>query len=73
MWQFTSQGEIDGISTDVDLNLMYEEPYANIRTFVKRLYTLVLDRNPDGEGLDSWVDVLVSEKAQGQRLPEILC
>lgn len=26
MWQFTSQGEIDGISGDVDLNLLYEDP-----------------------------------------------
>ena len=65
MWQFTSQGEIDGISGDVDLNLLYEDPYEDVRNFVRRLYTLVLDRNPDNEGLESWVNVLVSGETTG--------
>lgn len=65
MWQFTSQGEIDGISGDVDLNLMYERPFEDVRNFVRRLYTLVLERNPDEAGLESWVNVLVNGETTG--------
>ncbi len=65
MWQFTSQGEIDGISGDVDLNLLYEDPYEDVRNFVSRLYTNILGRDPDAAGLESWVDVLVSGETTG--------
>ncbi len=72
MWQFTSQGVIDGISGYTDLNLYYgevpsdeEEELTGVPGFVSRLYTIVLDRKYDAAGLQEWVDVLVSGETTG--------
>lgn len=67
-WQFSSGGQIDGISGNVDLDFVYSEDYDTlgqtrlVRSFVRRLYTLVLERNPDTAELNSWVNALLNQK-----------
>ena len=64
IWQFSSQGQIDGISGNVDLDFCYNDIYDStrlVRQFVKRLYTLVLGRDADSAGLVAWTDQLIKK------------
>ena len=64
IWQFSSQGKIDGISGNVDLDFCYNDIYDStrlVRQFVKRLYTLVLGRDADTAGLVAWTDQLINK------------
>ncbi len=72
MWQCTSNGKIDGITANsVDINMIYTDRYGlgtqkkMVTDFVTRLYTLVLERNPDPTGLNEWVQVLMDKETTG--------
>ena len=68
LWQCTSSGSIDGINGNVDINMLYSEEYDQrfaVRGFVKRLYSLVLGRQPDTKGLDEWVNILIQGDVTG--------
>ena len=54
-------------SADMDLviELQNEDPDSYIRRFIERMYTIVLGREAEEEGLNSWVNQLVSQTADG--------
>ena len=68
MWQATSTGRIDGITGNqgyVDINFEMNISYYQIEQFVSRLYNLVLDREPDQDGLDDWSQLLANQEITG--------
>lgn len=68
MWQCTSSGRIDGISGNVDINMLYTDQYDKtfaVKRFVTRLYELVLNRKPDESGLKDWTTRLTSQFSTG--------
>ncbi len=56
-----------GISSsyEVACELDYATRYANVQSFVTRLYEKCLDREPDEEGMNTWPDILMSKKGTG--------
>ncbi len=79
MWQCTSSGIVDGIDGAVDINFTMdvtpkepeEEPQEDpVTSFVKRLYELVLEREPDASGLDTWVTLLSNKEMTGAEVAE---
>lgn len=80
MWQCTSTGSVDGVDGAVDLNFTMdstqedpedpEEPKEptreeKVEQFVKRFYELVLDREPDLDGLEGWKQNLLNHTETG--------
>lgn len=72
-WQFSSEGKINGIYGNVDLDVEYYPVNGSndivispaIQNFVQRLYTVVLDRDPDSVGLQEWTNALAQGKESG--------
>lgn len=76
MWQCTSTGFVDGIDGPVDLNFTMnitpKEPEEGpdpreqqVENFVRRLYELVLGREPDEVGLAGWKSQLLNQVETG--------
>lgn len=63
VWQCASSGIVPGINGRVDLDIEYEVDSSekNVRDFVQRLYKLILERNPDAAGFNSWVNNLMGQ------------
>ncbi len=71
MWQCSGSGQIKGISTPVDINMLFTVEYNQrymIRNYVTRLYNNVLGRVPDVEGLNAWINVLIRGNATGSEV-----
>lgn len=82
MWQCSSTGKIDGINTNVDINMLFSEPAGQpqqpeepvddhveeVQQFVTRLYSLILGREPDDEGMNTWTNVLINKESTGAKV-----
>ena len=51
----------------VSLEAGYSDP---VKDFVARLYEYILQRRPDGDGLNAWTDVLKSGREQGAKVAQ---
>lgn len=80
MWQCTSSGIVDGIAGGVDVNFTMNgfevedvepaeppesEQDKQVRSFVERLYELILNRPSDEAGLEAWKDILINQEETG--------
>ena len=64
-WYNQATGEvITELGTGTAISQYYVDDTA-VRDFVNRLYTLVLDRNADEIGLESWTNALVNGESNG--------
>ncbi len=81
IWQCTGMGYVDGITNAVDLNFSYynvdggKEPTVTdpdtedpVEIFVKRLYSVVLGRDADSTGLNSWTNKLKNNEISGAEI-----
>ncbi len=67
-WQYSSRGKIDGISTNVDMNVWYDDSEyllvkeENAKAYVTQVYNAFLGRQPDTGGLTTYVKALTEGK-----------
>ena len=70
MWQCTHKGKMDGIEGYVDVNFTMDHQAVeeDVYQFVERLYTLVLDREPDPLGIEAWQKQLLDHVETGAQV-----